>query len=350
MSDLKLISEKDIAGEYLKIKTDTFVLFTDIYVAEIYRDFISELIEVLQRDGRRVHLWKSPRAEQCKNYQEYIKATEFCLEKGVHRRAHFIAFGGGALSDFAGFVASTCLRGVSWSVIPTTLLSMIDASIGGKVAINSKFGKNLIGAFHLPLAIFISPHFLKTLDEQEIKSGKGEMLKYFFLDQSIFELQQKNDGRPELIPLLIEACAQFKLQVTRDDLNEAGKRKILNLGHTFGHAIERIYKIPHGEAVFWGMVIKFLLFDNGPEMIRLKQLAQRIGFLFDESPWLNKTIDVNLIFDYVSRDKKKISAPEIEIIHATIDEGVSIKKHNVEDLKHLFEQKYQKIRSFQLDY
>ena len=175
--------------------------------------------------------WLSDSEEQ-KNLSVYETATEFFLKLGIHRASMLFVFGGGATTDFGGFVAATLLRGIKWKTIPTTLLAMVDGSLGGKVAINTPSGKNLIGAFHQPDSIYLCPEFLSTLDQEHWQSGKGEILKYGFLSQEIAELILKKQE----IGKIIDACARFKMEIVKKDFREEGERIHLNLGHTLGHA------------------------------------------------------------------------------------------------------------------
>jgi len=229
----------------------------------------------------------------------------------IHREAHLITIGGGATSDFGGFVASCLLRGISWSVVPTTLLSMVDACIGGKVAINSKFGKNLIGNFYKPSNIFIIQDFLKTLPESEMISGFGEVIKYCFLDKDIFEkVQQEDVNKIDIIKM----CASYKNELVEKDFNEKNLRQILNLGHTFGHAIEVIYRIPHGEAVMWGMFVIFKLFNEDQFIDALKFFRLKLEIVEDKPPWLHKTFPGDKMMELIAKDKKKKKSDEINLV------------------------------------
>lgn len=199
-----------------------------------------------------------------KNLETYEKIAEFFVEQGIERKSVVYAIGGGATSDLAGFVAATLLRGVKWRVIPTTLLSMVDAAIGGKVAVNLPHGKNLLGSFYHPEDILLSVDFLKTCSESDRLSGEGEIIKYGFLSAQI------NDMILSQKPLedLILACAQFKADVVNRDFKEEGERMHLNLGHTFGHAFEHLWKIPHGQAVLMGLKALFMVF-NQPDSVKI---------------------------------------------------------------------------------
>ncbi|MEI8348393.1 MAG: hypothetical protein WCG27_13070, partial [Pseudomonadota bacterium] len=184
MTTIHYVDFNGIIERAQKLNTDIIMLIMDERIWPVYK----ERLPLEQKlTGKKILFWRSAQGENCKKLSEYERCVEFFLEKGIHRQAHILAVGGGATSDFAGFVASTILRGISWSVVPTTLLSMVDAAIGGKVALNSRFGKNLVGAFHPPHEVWINSTFLQSLSPEEIVSGKGEIIKYAFLDKNIFQ-------------------------------------------------------------------------------------------------------------------------------------------------------------------
>ena len=210
-----------------------------------------------------------PDGEREKNYKNYIKILDFAILKKLKREDAIIAVGGGVIGDITGFAASSCMRGIDYIQIPTTLLAAADSSVGGKTAINSKFGKNLIGTFYQPKAVFINVNFLKTLDETQFKSGLGEVIKYGFIEKScrpdstaqlinfLTEYRQKILSKDILtLKTLIKMCVELKIDVVRKDEKESGLRKILNYGHTYGHAVETLTKykkFTHGQCVIEGI-------------------------------------------------------------------------------------------------
>ena len=307
-TQLKQASFDQIIADIQALETDTILLVIDHYFWSLFQNEfpLDKAIE-----GKRIISWKAPNGEQVKSFQEFESCLEFFLEKGIHRKAHMIAVGGGATSDFAGFVAASLLRGIPWSVVPTTLLSMVDASIGGKVAINSRFGKNLVGAFHTPQHVWLNSQFLSRLDKKEVLSGQGEVLKYAFLDKKIHKLISTEGTSLDDV---IQACADYKLKLTEEDFKESGKRKILNLGHSLGHAIERIYTLPHGEAVMWGMVLIFKLFGDQGLIDTLAELKLRLGWAEVDPPWKNRQFPLDKIMDYLSKDKKMIDNSTMDLI------------------------------------
>lgn len=213
--------------------------------------------------------------EKEKNFNNYKKITERALKMKLTRKDAIIAIGGGVVGDLAGFVSSTYMRGIDFIQVPTTLLACVDSSVGGKVAIDTDYGKNLVGAFYQPKVVFINPNFLKTLDDRQFKTGLGEVVKYSFIEKSckcdedlnltnfLSENVEKIINRDErILSKLIEICVKLKISVVEKDEKENGLRRILNFGHTYGHAIEKITKYKkytHGEAIVAGMKYAFNL-------------------------------------------------------------------------------------------
>lgn len=288
------------------IESDLILIIADLNVWSLY----SKSLPLLNIEGKKVLFWKAPDGEKVKDFKNLALALDYFLSKNVHRKAHLVSLGGGATSDFAGMVASLLLRGISWSVIPTTLLSMVDAAIGGKVAINSTEGKNLIGAFHHPSNIWICESFLETLDKREMGSGAGEIIKYAFLSESI------NEKITEEIEIkaLIKDCVLYKEKIVSEDFKENGIRKELNFGHTLGHAIEKEYQLPHGISVVWGILLVDILFNNGDNIPRVRELINILNVELGDSPWLNKEFPIDRIMNYLKKDKKTTSVDLIEFV------------------------------------
>ena len=214
------------------------------------------------------------KGEKQKNLENYKKIINFATNNNLERSDTIIAIGGGVTGDLTGFVAATYLRGINLIHVPTTLLACVDSSIGGKTGINSDYGKNLIGAFYQPVAVFCNLKFLKTLDEKQFKTGLAEVLKYAFIENScgastkynlLDILENSNDkilNRDEkTIKDIIKICIELKETVVLKDEKENGLRRILNFGHTLGHAIEKQtnFRTTHGEAVAQGMIYAFEL-------------------------------------------------------------------------------------------
>ena len=206
-----------------------------------------------------------PAGEENKSFNTFQNVSEKILSSGITRSDFLIALGGGVIGDLTGFLASTLLRGVSFIQIPTTLLAQVDSSVGGKTAINTQTGKNLIGTFYQPSLVLIDTNTLKTLDERNLKSGYAEIVKYgLIFSETFFEYCEKYGKdclnlNMEICEKMIEESCKFKANVVKNDpFEKNGLRVLLNLGHTFAHVYEKMVnydtnKILHGEAVALGI-------------------------------------------------------------------------------------------------
>jgi 3-dehydroquinate synthase len=236
------------------------------------------LLTSLQATGFEALLVTVPAGEQHKTLDTVSTIYDQVLSAKIERATPIIALGGGVIGDMAGFVAATVLRGVPFVQVPTTLLSMVDASVGGKTGIDHAAGKNLIGAFHQPIAVLIDPTVLRTLPPRELRSGLAECIKHEIIrDREGFAALEQNIPRAmaldvEYLTTLIAHNVAIKARVVEADPFERGERAHLNFGHTFGHAIETVsnYEYAHGECVALGMVAA-------------SRLAQRLGMLDGES-------------------------------------------------------------------
>ena len=253
-------------------KARKVALVTDSNVDRLYGD---EIVRQIEDTGLQVERIVFPAGEKSKTLETYAELVRGFAALELTRTDFAIALGGGVVGDLTGFAAATYMRGIGFVQIPTTLLAMVDSSIGGKTGVDIPEGKNLVGAFHLPKRIIRDVKFLETLPEKEMKNGLAEMIKTAVLfDPEMFgELtaMASECGRPgtsaptmvggdlraHRLERLVERCAEWKQKIVDEDFKEGGKRKLLNLGHTFGHAIEKVsdFAIPHGEAVAIGMRI-----------------------------------------------------------------------------------------------
>lgn len=198
-----------------------------------------------------------PAGEEHKNLETVSRLWDAFLENGLDRKSAVIALGGGVIGDMAGFAASTYMRGVDWIAIPTTLLSMVDASLGGKTGFDLPQGKNLIGSFHPPKLVIADPSLLTTLPERELRSGMAEVVKHGIIsDPDLFALCQRGmDWVKDHLEEVVKRAMAVKIKVIEEDPYEKGFRAALNLGHTVGHAVELVSKfaLRHGEAISIGM-------------------------------------------------------------------------------------------------
>lgn len=239
------------AGEYLGINPASKVLVvTDSGVPEEYANAVAHCFESS-------HIFIFPEGEKSKNFDTYRQICQALMDASFTRKDAVIAVGGGVTGDMAGFAAATYMRGIDFYNIPTTLLSQVDSSIGGKTAIDLGKIKNIIGAFHQPKKVIIDPDVLSTLPERQVRNGLAEALKAgIIMDKELFEIFEEGKAL-EKIEEVIERSLMVKKRVVEEDEKEAGLRKVLNFGHTIGHAIEASVpfgELYHGECVALGMV------------------------------------------------------------------------------------------------
>jgi 3-dehydroquinate synthase len=262
-----------------------------VTVPEVGRRYAAALSKGLRSEGIKVHRFDVPDGDRSKNLREVAKLYSAFLEKGLDRSSAAIALGGGVVGDLTGYVAATYLRGISFVQVPTTLLSMVDASVGGKVGVNLPEGKNLVGAFYQPKLVWIDAGTLRTLPERQRVAGMGEVIKHAAIwDEKLFaDLESAAEAvlalDPEWIEPVIRRNCAIKAEVVAQDERESGLRMLLNFGHTLGHAVEtigRYRKVLHGEAVGMGMVYaaqrseELGLAPSGTHE-RLEALVSRVG-------------------------------------------------------------------------
>ena len=230
------------------------VLVSDDIVFSLYGEQVKKSLEKAEY---KVCEFVFPHGEESKSLENFGKIQEFCAENSITRTDLLVALGGGVTGDLTGFVASTYLRGVDFVQIPTTVLSMVDSSVGGKTAINLKVGKNLCGAFYQPIAVYVDCDTLKTLPDETFNEGCAEIIKYGMISDADFLTFLRNNDIKENIEYVIKRCVEIKRDIVDCDEFEKGERKLLNFGHTIGHAIEKCsdFKVSHGNAVAIGMVI-----------------------------------------------------------------------------------------------
>lgn len=284
------------------------VIITDSNVALLYG---GSLLNRLRNSGIDTDIYAVPAGESSKSLEELTKLYNFLSETSITRSDYIIALGGGVTGDLAGFAASTYLRGLNLVQIPTSLLAMVDSSIGGKVGVNLPAGKNLVGSFYQPVAVLMDPTLLNTLPDRYFYDGMAEVVKYGCIrDTELFEMLETLDDRDEItdnIENIIFRCCTVKKDVVEQDEKERNLRMILNFGHTFGHAVEKCFgykTYTHGEAVAIGMVfISRLSYKLGccnkdvPE--RIKRLLVKLNLPADFPE-----IKADDVFSAVVRDKK----------------------------------------------
>ncbi len=240
--------------------TRTAFIVSDTNVGALYGN---KTADILKKAGFAVTMTFIEAGERSKAWDTAMQLYTKAIEAGLDRKSPVIALGGGVVGDITGFIAATYMRGVPFIQIPTSLLAHVDSSVGGKVAINHSLGKNLIGAFYQPKAVFAELAMLKTLPPREIATGLAEVIKYGLIyDEEFFDYIEKNSEGifsldEDILTDIIARSCEIKAEVVGKDEKENGLRAILNFGHTLGHAIERETKYMqynHGEAVAIGMV------------------------------------------------------------------------------------------------
>ncbi|WP_413285339.1 3-dehydroquinate synthase [Vibrio sp. MA40-2] len=290
------------------------VVISNVTVAPLYAD---KLVSLIEKQGCEVSILELPDGEKYKTLQTFETVMGFLLEGNFARDVTLIALGGGVIGDLVGFVAASYQRGVDFVQVPTTLLSQVDSSVGGKTAVNHPLGKNMIGAFYQPQSVIIDTNCLATLPEREFAAGMAEVIKYGIIyDQDFFIWLEDNMDRlysqdEQALTYAIARCCAIKAEVVEQDEKEAGIRALLNLGHTFGHAIEAELGYGnwlHGEAVSAGtaMAAKTAQLQN---LITQQQLERIIAILVKAKLPVHtpETMSFDDFMQHMMRDKKVLS-------------------------------------------
>ena len=297
-------------------RSGRFLVVTDTNVADqVWPDVEASLI----RANLTANLFVLPAGEDGKSWEQLEKLTDWLLENHIERSDHILALGGGVVGDITGFAAHIVKRGCSFIQIPTTLLAQVDSSVGGKTAINSKAGKNLVGAFHQPSLVLIDPDVLASLPRRQLAAGFAEVVKYGLIDDPEFfdwcdsHLEEFFAGDAEARRYAIEHSVKSKARIVAADEKElTGTRALLNLGHTFGHALEADTgfsdRLFHGEAVATGMALAFryslrLGLCSQAEADRAADVLHRAGLPVTLAD-AGVTAKGAKLVDYMSHDKK----------------------------------------------
>lgn len=307
--------------------------------------YIDELTNSLNNQGYSFEKIILPAGEETKSFEYYISTAEKILSSGLSRNNFLIAFGGGVIGDLTGFLASTLLRGVPFVQVPTTLLAQVDSSIGGKTAINSHAGKNLIGTFYQPKLVIIDIKTLKSLPIRDLKSGYAEVLKYSLIrDVRFFEYLEENGGKClnkdlDVCSYLIKKSCQHKAHIVELDENETKDiRVLLNLGHTFAHVYEKASNydsniILHGEAVGLGIIQAFTLSEelglcNKGDVEKVINHFKKLN-LFDLGSYkklsISKITTVEYILENMKKDKKSNNESLNFVLNKSIGESIFIR-------------------------
>lgn len=271
-------------------------IITDSNVGDLYYDTVKNLL-----DGKTVYKLVIKAGEKSKNFNTYKKLILKLSSLSLSRKDAIIGLGGGVVGDIAGFVSSTYMRGINYVSIPTSLLAMVDSSVGGKTGVDLPLGKNLLGTFYQPSAVYINLSLLKTLPAREILCGKGEIIKYAFLDSRLSAQDIKVNNYSDLV----YKCVEIKKDIVESDEKESGKRKLLNFGHTFGHALEKLYKykLSHGECVIKGMYYS-LEASKKLNLISEVDYNNAVELLKSTGVTKDNKFNKNQIFKIMKTDKK----------------------------------------------
>jgi 3-dehydroquinate synthase len=325
-------------------------------IKELYK---GHRIAIITDDNVNLHYWKILKdnleaegyelyriivtpGEGSKSVDTLTELYNKLLDFGINKGSLIIALGGGVVGDLCGFAASTYLRGIPFIQVPTTLLSQVDSSIGGKVAVNLERGKNLIGSFYHPDAVFIDPQVLKTLPDRFFYDGMSEVIKYGAIkDSNLFNRLLNYPNKSELfenIDSVIYTCCNIKREIVEVDEKDNGDRMLLNFGHTLGHAIENYYNYEvytHGEAVAIGMYIitksseKLGLTQAGSSDM-IKEILQKYNL-----PWSLPPVDVEKLLSIMGLDKKA-SGKEFNLVLLNNIGDAFIHKIKVKEIRSYF--------------
>ena len=299
-----------------RLKGRKAAIITDEHVAPLY---LEALMDGLQTDGIEAVSLTLPAGEKTKSFDHLATVCDMVLAARIERNDAVIALGGGVIGDLAGFAAGIVRRGVRFVQIPTSLLSQVDSSVGGKTGVNSRHGKNLLGVFHQPDLVLADTSILDTLSPREFRAGYAEVAKYGLIDNpQFFEWLEKNwqkvfEGGPERIEAIAVSC-QAKADVVVEDEREMGRRALLNLGHTFGHALEAatLYdsaRLVHGEGVAIGMVLAHefsarLNLASPDDAKRVEGHLKAVGLPTKMSDIPGELPGADVLLDAIMQDKK----------------------------------------------
>ena len=305
-------------GTYLKpiLNNKRVFIITSRKIIKIYE---KKLLNILNKNNIEAFLIAINDGENQKNFHTISKISNTLLKKGIDRNDSIIAFGGGVIGDIAGFVSSITLRGMQFIQIPTTLLAQVDSSVGGKTGVNTSQGKNLIGTFFQPKVVIIDTSFLSSLPKRELLSGYAEIVKYgLIMDYAFFKWLELNGKKiidlekKILIKSIYNSCKN-KAKIVNKDEKEKNVRALLNLGHTFGHAIESINKykknINHGEAVSIGIVFALKLSQelnllNKETVEKIINHLKYVGLPTNLPPSFRKKTTLRQFLSAMKKDKK----------------------------------------------
>ena len=340
----KIFIENGSINTYLKSE-----LRTDSKKFIIVDSKVSKKINKIIKNKKNVFLITVKGSEKLKSINSYWKIISKLLQKKIDRSSTIISIGGGTVGDLCGFISNTILRGVKFSLIPTTLLSQVDSSIGGKNGINSKYGKNLIGTFYQPDIVIIDPTILRSLPLKQLRTGYAEIVKHALINDKNFYIWLKKNLKNILLlkknPLCYAILKSIKIKekyVTSDEkekLVNSSSRAMLNFGHTIGHALESINKyrsnLTHGEAISIGMILAAKI-SYRMKNIRRSELDDII-YHFKQAglPYSTKSMINNKLYKAITADKKNTNNKINLILLKKVGEAYYKRGLNITELKNL---------------
>lgn len=325
--DCRIVNTRSVQDELIeflinrKMLSSSLFLITDNSILDLYAQ---QLIEFLKQKNIVIHSFILPVGESSKSLENASRCWAHMHQCGIDRQSIVIGIGGGVVTDFSGYIASCFMRGVDLVLIPTTLLAMVDAAIGGKTGVNLPDGKNMIGTFYPAKLVVIFLEYLHTLSEREFRAGLAEVIKYgMACDVLFFEFLEDNFQKitqrdPKIIELIVEKSCKIKVDVVEGDERECNVRAILNWGHTFAHAIEtatHYQMFSHGEAVAIGMsCAAYLSHQLGFIPLEVVERQDRMCKMVGLETQL-PSVSIERLVDLMARDKKAV-AGQISVILA----------------------------------
>ena len=342
-----ILNPKPILREFIEKRKIIIIHDSYFSLQETKNKDFYKFVESIKEYCSNVYLLGIPGGDKTKNIIHLNELIENILTFEIDRESLIIAFGGGVVGDIAGFVSAIILRGINFIQVPTTLLSQVDSSIGGKTGINSKIGKNLIGAFHQPLAVISDMNVLKSLPKREFHAGLAEVIKYGLIkDISFFEWLEKEYKdiltlhQLKLQNIVTKSC-EIKAEIIKNDEKEKGERALLNLGHTFAHAIEYFGnhdgRIIHGEAVSIGICLAFKLsyflgFCKKEDLRRVANLFEKFNLPTSFKNFKNLSLSSTELIERFKFDKKNKQNQLTFILNKGIGKSFIHDNVNINDL------------------
>ena len=332
------------------VRSKKLFIITDDLVSMLYLPMVKESLEKAEFE---VYALPVPQGERSKTLEQAGKLMERILKIGCDRHSTIVSLGGGVVGDLAGFCASVLLRGIDFIQIPTTLLAQTDSSVGGKTAVNTEAGKNLIGTFHQPKAVFIDVHTLKTLDPQQVTAGFAEVVKYGLALNIDFWNWLVDSGEQVLaldetacIYAVEQSCRIKAAVVAEDEFEQTGLRSLLNYGHTFGHAIEAVSgmrgNILHGEAIAIGSVLAAWL--SADMQLCAADVPKKIKEQYEKwgLPTQFDALKISELLSYMKKDKKTMGMQLNFVLLEDIGSGVLVHNINPSDVEKVLYEKGRK--------